>query len=47
LFIIVELRCPGQNKRIAPLPFFYGCRKRRLKELIALTLELDGVSENV
>jgi hypothetical protein len=25
--------CPGQNKRIAPLPFFQECRKRRLKDL--------------
>jgi hypothetical protein len=25
------VRCRGQNKRIAPLPFFHGCRKRRLK----------------
>jgi hypothetical protein len=25
--------CPKrQNKRIAPLPFFLGCRKRRLKD---------------
>jgi hypothetical protein len=24
--------CPRQNKRIAPLSFFHGCRKRRLKE---------------
>jgi hypothetical protein len=24
--------CPGQNKRIAPLSFFHGCRKRRLKD---------------
>jgi hypothetical protein len=24
--------CPGQNKRIAPLSFFRGCRKRRLKD---------------
>jgi hypothetical protein len=24
--------CPGQNKRIAPLSFLHGCRKRRLKE---------------
>jgi hypothetical protein len=23
--------CPGQNKRIAPLSFLHGCRKRRLK----------------
>jgi hypothetical protein len=23
---------PGQNGRIAPVPFFYGCRKRRLKD---------------
>jgi hypothetical protein len=23
---------PGQNKRIAPLSFLYGCRKRRLKD---------------
>jgi hypothetical protein len=22
--------CPGQNKRIAPLSFLHGCRKRRL-----------------
>jgi hypothetical protein len=25
------LVCPGQKKRIAPLSFFHGCRKRRLK----------------
>jgi hypothetical protein len=24
--------CPVQNKRIAPLSFFHGCRKRRLKD---------------
>jgi hypothetical protein len=24
--------CPGQNIRIAPLSFFNGCRKRRLKD---------------
>jgi hypothetical protein len=24
--------CPGQNKRIAPLSFRHGCRKRRLKD---------------
>jgi hypothetical protein len=24
--------CPGQNKRIAPLSFLHGCRKRRLKD---------------
>jgi hypothetical protein len=24
--------CPGQNKRLAPPSFFYGCRKGRLKE---------------
>jgi hypothetical protein len=24
--------CPGQTKRIAPLSFFHGCRKRRLKD---------------
>jgi hypothetical protein len=24
--------CPGQNKRIALLPFFLGCRKRRQKD---------------
>jgi glyoxylate carboligase len=24
--------CPGQNKRIAPLCFLHGCRKRRLKD---------------
>jgi hypothetical protein len=24
--------CLGQNKRIAPLSFFHGCRKRRLKD---------------
>jgi hypothetical protein len=23
---------PGQNKRIAPLSFLHGCRKRRLKD---------------
>jgi hypothetical protein len=31
--------CPGQNKIITALPFFDGCRKRRLKGLIALTPE--------
>jgi hypothetical protein len=24
--------CPGQNKRIAPVSFLHGCRKRRLKD---------------
>jgi hypothetical protein len=24
--------CPGRNKRIAPLSFLHGCRKRRLKD---------------
>jgi hypothetical protein len=24
--------CPGLNKKIAPLSFFHGCRKRRLKD---------------
>jgi hypothetical protein len=24
--------CPGQNKRIALLPIFHGCRERRLKD---------------
>jgi hypothetical protein len=24
--------CPAQNKRIAPLSFFHGCRKRQLKD---------------
>jgi hypothetical protein len=24
--------CPGQNKRIAPLSFLHGYRKRRLKD---------------
>jgi hypothetical protein len=24
--------CLGQNKRIAPLSFLHGCRKRRLKD---------------
>jgi hypothetical protein len=24
--------CPGQNKRIAPLSFLHGCRKRRLND---------------
>jgi hypothetical protein len=32
---------PGQNKRIALLSFFYGCRKA-IKELIALTPEIDS-----
>jgi hypothetical protein len=32
--------CPGQKKRIAPLPFFHGCRKRQLNEK-ALTPEMD------
>jgi hypothetical protein len=30
----------GQNKRIALLSFFHGCRKRRLKE-ITLTPKID------
>jgi hypothetical protein len=30
--------CPGQNKRIAPLSFLHGCRKRR--GLMALTPEI-------
>jgi hypothetical protein len=25
---------PGQNKRIAPLSVFHGCRKRRLKDTL-------------
>jgi hypothetical protein len=29
------------NNRIALFPFFHRCRKRRLKDLIALTLEID------
>jgi hypothetical protein len=24
--------CPGQNKIIAPLPFFHGYRKKQLKD---------------
>jgi hypothetical protein len=24
--------CPGQKKRISPLPFVHGCRKKRLKD---------------
>jgi hypothetical protein len=32
--------CPGQNKRIAPLPFYDRCRKRQLG-LIARTPEID------
>jgi hypothetical protein len=32
LFISL-VRCPGQNKRIAPLCFLHGYRKRRLKVL--------------
>jgi hypothetical protein len=37
LYIVIRglVRCPGQNKRIAPLSFFlspsHGCRKRLLK----------------
>jgi hypothetical protein len=30
--IIGLVWCPGQNKRIAPLSFLLGCRKRRLKD---------------
>jgi hypothetical protein len=30
--------CPGQSKRIAPLTFIHGCRKKRL---IALISEID------
>jgi hypothetical protein len=31
--IIISLEwCLGQHKRIAPLSFFHGCRKRRLKD---------------
>jgi hypothetical protein len=30
--IISLVWCPGQNKRIAPLSFLHGCRKRRLKD---------------
>jgi hypothetical protein len=26
------VRAPGQNKRITPLSFIHGCRKRRLKD---------------
>jgi hypothetical protein len=30
IFITIKYAyvCPGHNKRIAPLPFFHGCRKR-------------------
>jgi hypothetical protein len=27
------VRCPGQNKRIAPLSFFHGCRKVPLPKI--------------
>jgi hypothetical protein len=30
--VIILVWCQGQNKRIAPLSFFNGCRKRRLKD---------------
>jgi hypothetical protein len=36
IFFLLSCRlvwCPGQNKRIAPLSFLHGCRKRRLKDL--------------
>jgi hypothetical protein len=36
---LVPVWRPGQNKRIAPLSFFHGCRKRR--GLIAFALEID------
>jgi hypothetical protein len=32
---------PGQNKRIAPLSFFHGCRNKATKVLIAFTPEID------
>jgi hypothetical protein len=32
LFYLCLVWCPGQNKRIAPLSFHHGCRKRRLKD---------------
>jgi hypothetical protein len=31
-FILCPVWCPGHNKRIAPLPFFHKCLKRRLKD---------------
>jgi hypothetical protein len=31
-FSVCVVWCPGQNKRIAPLSFLDGCRKRRLKD---------------
>jgi hypothetical protein len=30
--MICHVWCPGQNKRIAPLSFLHGCRKKRLKD---------------
>jgi hypothetical protein len=33
--------CPGQNKRIAPLSFLHGCRKKATKGLTVLTPEID------
>jgi hypothetical protein len=30
--VIYLMWCPGQNKRIARLSFFHGCRKKRLKD---------------
>jgi hypothetical protein len=35
LFILVW--CPGQTKRISSLPFFHGCRKKRLKRINYIT----------
>jgi hypothetical protein len=31
LYIIILVWSPGQDKTIASLSFFHGCRKRRLK----------------
>jgi hypothetical protein len=39
LFIDFLVWCPGQNKRIAPLSFLHGCRKRRLKINSTFTLD--------
>jgi hypothetical protein len=30
IYLFIFVWCPRQNKRIAPLSFFHGCRKMRL-----------------
>jgi hypothetical protein len=42
-FIIIIVWCSGQNKRIAPLSFFHGCRNRRLKDWQHLHLRWTAI----